>query len=309
MARTDSAYASAHSDAGPLTWSSGTCPLTSSRGERITARRGRIARIGAFVLAAGLVTALAGCSSTADDTAPTAADTASELSGELTVYAAASLQPAFEELGDAFAEQHPDVSFNFSFDGSSVLATQILSGAPVDVFASADEPNMEKVTDEDMTDGEPLTFATSELAIAVAPSNPFGVETLADLAEPGPDGDAPVTVICAEEVPCGNASRALLERDGVDLAPASEEQNVTAVLTKVSEGEADAGLVYYSDILRAEGDVEGIAIENAEEAAGAYMIAPIDGAASPETAAAFVEFMGSDEAQALFEELGFGPAR
>ena len=275
-------------------------------------RLSRGSRIGLAALALGIAAALVGCAPGANTDEPTE-DTletqASELSGELTVFAAASLEPAFIQLSESFTELHPDVTFAFTFDGSSGLATQILGGAPVDVFASADEPNMLKVTDEGLNEGEPIAFATSELAIAVAPGNPFGIESLADLVEPGPDGTVPVTVICAPEVPCGNASHTLLDRDGVELTPASEEQNVSAVLTKVREGEADAGLVYLSDVLRADGEVEGVSIENASEAAGDYLIVPLAGAASPEAARAFAEFLLTDEAQALFAELGFGPAR
>ena len=262
----------------------------------------------ASALAVGALV-LAGCSGGSTDTEAETETPASDVSGDLTVYAAASLQGAFEQLGDSFMEEHPDTNLTFSFDGSSVLATQILSGAPVDVFASADEPNMAKITDGDLALGEPDAFATSELVIAVQPGNPFGIESLADLAEPGPDGEDPVVVVCAAEVPCGNASQQLLERDGVEISPASEEQNVTAVLTKVREGEADAGLVYRSDVLSTDGEVEGIDIADAEEAAGAYMIAPIEGTASPEAAEAWIAYLNSDEAQELFAELGFGPAR
>lgn len=266
-------------------------------------------RIAGAVIALGAAIALLGCAGGgASDTGNEPSEEGSSLSGNLTVFAAASLEPAFEKLSARFTEQNPDVSFDLTFDGSSVLATQILSGAPTDVYASADEPNMLKITDEGLNVGEPMSFATSELAIAVTPGNPFGIDTLADLTETGPDGRLPVTVVCTAEVPCGNASHALLDRDGVDLEPASEEQNVTGVLTKVREGEADAGLVYLSDILRAEGEVEGIPIENASEAAGDYLIVPIQGSALPEAALAFSEFLTSHEAKAVFTELGFGPA-
>lgn len=270
----------------------------------------KTAKIGAAAAAVALTASLLACSSTASEPAETSEPApASTLSGDVSVFAAASLQPAFEQITELFAEQHPDVTVNLSFDGSSVLATQILSGAPADVFASADENNMAKITDESMNEGEPTAFATSTLAIAVTPGNPFDIASLADLVEPGPDGQPPVTVICAAEVPCGNASRTLLERDGVELTPASEEQNVTAVLTKVREGEVDAGLVYYSDILRAGDEVEGIEIENAGDAAGLYLVVPVKGNANPEVAAAFAEFTASPEAQQLLAELGFGPAR
>ncbi|WP_449282084.1 molybdate ABC transporter substrate-binding protein [Leucobacter sp.] len=270
--------------------------------------RSRRNRAAAVVLGAAALLLL-GCSPQADP-APAEGDSpvGDELQGELSVYAAASLQPAFEQLAAAFTEQHPEVTFSQTFDGSSVLATQIMSGAGADVFASADEANMQKVVDADLIDGEPVVFATSELVIAVAPGNPLGIETLADLAKPSADGTAPVVVVCGAEVPCGTASNTLLDRDGVELTPASEEQNVTAVLTKVRGGEADAGLVYHSDVLRAEGEVEGIPIAGSAEAAGSYMIGTVAGSASPEAAAAFVEFMRSEEAQRLFEELGFRSA-
>lgn len=269
-------------------------------------RRARHRALGILALGACAAFSLAGCGS-GEVAAPLRSEAASEtsgLTGELTVYAAASLEPAFEGLAERFTAEHPDVTVDLSFDGSSVLATQIIGGAPADVFASADEQNMRKLSDEGLLDDEPTGFAMSELAIAVAPGNPLGVEALPDLAR-----DDVVTVVCAAEVPCGNASRTLLERDGVELRPASEEQNVTAVLTKVSEGEADAGLVYASDILRAEGEVDGVEIEGAADAAGDYLIAPLSGSDAPDAAAAFAEFMLSDDAQSLFAELGFGPAR
>lgn len=269
-------------------------------------RRARRRNLGILALGACAAFSLAGCGS-GDVAAPLGSEAASEtsgLTGELMVYAAASLEPAFEGLAERFTAEHPDVTVDLSFDGSSVLATQIIGGAPADVFASADEQNMRKLSDEGLLDDEPTGFATSELAIAVAPGNPLGVEALPDLAR-----DDVVTVVCAAEVPCGNASRTLLERDSVELRPASEEQNVTAVLAKVREGEADAGLVYASDILRAEGEVDGVEIEGAADAAGDYLIAPVSGSDAPDAAAAFAEFMLSDDAQSLFAELGFGPAR
>ena len=259
----------------------------------------------ALTITVGSLTACANNDQATDKPAPEASET---LSGELNVAAAASLQPAFEELSDRFTTEHPDVKITLSFDGSSVLATQILEGAPIDVFASADEANMLKVTDKKLTATDPITFATSSLEIAVAPGNPLGITDLASLAQPTESGETPVVVLCAAEVPCGAASHKLLDRDGVAITPASEEQSVTAVLTKVAAGEADAGLIYRSDVLRSEGGVDGIEIAGSNEAAGSYLIAPLSGSASPEAALAFAELMNSTEAQQLFEKLGFGPA-
>ncbi len=274
--------------------------------------RGIPARTPVRLFAATLLVAAAGtllgCApqSTPEETTPADATADTDtLSGELAVFAAASLEPAFEPLAESFEALHPEIDLTFTYDGSSVLATQILAGAPVDVFASADEANMQKVVDGGLIDGSPTTFATSELVIAVAPGNPLGISDLADLAAPTESGAPPVVVVCAAEVPCGSASQTLLERDGVELAPASEEQNVTAVLTKVAAGEADAGLVYASDVLRSGGDVDGIEITDASDAAGSYVIAPVSDAASPEVARAFIEFLSTDEAQQLLEDLGF----
>ncbi|QIK64691.1 molybdate ABC transporter substrate-binding protein [Leucobacter viscericola] len=249
---------------------------------------------------------LSGCSSAATPDAKHPEPSASsELSGELSVFAAASLQPAFEPLSKEFTKKHPGVTFSFSFDGSSALATQILSGAPADVFASADEANMKKVEEGGLNTGVPTLFATSELVIAVAPGNPLGITSLADLAKPTKDGADPTVVICAAEVPCGAASHTLLDRDKVALSPASEEQNVTAVLTRVREGEADAGLVYASDVQRSNGEVEGIPIKGSEDAAGSYLAVPLQGSKLSEEAAAFVDFLKSEEARSLLLKLGF----
>lgn len=274
-------------------------------------RRSRISRTGIAASALAAVALLAGCAASSS-TAPGASampSASAEVSGTLTVSAAASLQPAFERLTADFAKRYPKVTFEkTTFDGSSVLAAQIIGGAPVDVFASADAANMQKVVDAQLADGDPIAFATSRLEIVVAPGNPLGITALADLAKTTADGAAPVVVTCAPEVPCGHAAQQLLDRDGVSLKPASEEQNVTAVLTKVRAGEADAGLVYRTDVMRAGTEVTGIPIPGSEVAAGTYLIAPITGSRSPEAARAFSDYLRSDAAQSLLERLGFSPA-
>jgi molybdate transport system substrate-binding protein len=181
------------------------------------------------------------------------------------------------------------------YDGSSTLVTQINEGAPADVFASADEKNMDKAGDAAV---DPQLFATNTLVIAVPAGNPGGVETLADL----PDA---TVVLCAPEVPCGAASAALLDNAGVSVTPASQEQNVTAVLTKVAAGEADAGLVYATDVV---GDdaVESIVPEGAAEVVNRYPIAALADAAYPEAAAAFVAFVLSGAGRAILADFGFG---
>lgn len=261
-------------------------------------------RASALLAAAALsLVALAGCApapaAPSVTTSPSAdADT---LSGELTIFAAASLTAAFDELAAEFEAQHPGVDvLPISYDGSSVLATQLIEGAEADVFASADEKNLAKVTDAGLAgSGEP--FATNVLQIAVAPDDPKGIRTLADLAEPGL-----TVVVCAAEVPCGSASRTLLDAAHVALTPASEEQNVTAVLSKVKSGEADAGLVYATDVKAAGDAVTGIEIDGADAATNVYPIAALTASRNPDAAQAFVEFVLSDAGQKVLEDLGFG---
>ncbi|MFC9560760.1 molybdate ABC transporter substrate-binding protein [Agromyces sp. NPDC056965] len=227
------------------------------------------------------------------------------LSGTLTIFAAASLTAAFDELAAEFEARHPDLDVApITYDGSATLATQLIEGAAADVFASADERNMAKLDDAGLLGGEPETFATNVLEIAVESGNPLDIEGLDDL---GDEASAhPLVVVCAPEVPCGTAAAKLLELAGVALTPASEEQNVSAVLTKVRSGEADAGLVYVTDIAAAAGDVDGVPIEGADAATNVYPIAELAGAANPEAARAFVEFVHSPDGAAVLASYGFG---
>ncbi|WP_022890302.1 molybdate ABC transporter substrate-binding protein [Agromyces italicus] len=262
--------------------------------------------------ALALVALLAGCAAPSpgetdarSESTAGAGASAAGLDGTLTVFAAASLGGAFDELATRFEARHPSLDvLPITYDGSSVLATQLIEGARADVFASADEKNLERVADEGLTSGDPEVFATNVLEIAVEPGNPLGIDGLADLADAG--GTAPLVVVCAPEVPCGAAATELLENAGVELAPASEEQNVTAVLTKVRTGEADAGLVYVTDIAAAAGEVEGIAIDGASTAVNRYPIAALAGAPNPEAAAAFTRFVSSPEGAAILASFGFG---
>ncbi|KNY05312.1 molybdate ABC transporter substrate-binding protein [Microbacterium sp. GCS4] len=240
--------------------------------------------------------ALTGCSSpSAEPTPDDTVSSASALAGDLTVYAAASLKGAFDEIGAAFVEEHPDVNFSAVYDGSSTLVTQLQEGAPGDVFASADEKNMDKLADLAV---DPTLFASNTLVIAVPAGNPGGVESLADLADV-------TTVLCAPEVPCGAASATLLSNAGLTVEPASLEQNVTAVLTKVAAGEADAGLVYATDVIGRD-DIEVIVPDGADDVVNRYPIAALDGAPNGEAAEAFVAFVLSDAGQKILADFGFG---
>lgn len=259
--------------------------------------------LAAAAIAIALLAATGCASSTPAEPTPTVSTTAAsdELGGELTIFAAASLTEAFDELAAEFEAKHPDVDVRpITYDGSSVLATQLIEGAQADVFASADEKNLAKVTDAGLA-GAGTPFATNVLQIAVAPGNPEGIHALADLTRPGL-----TVVVCADGVPCGTAAHTLLEAAGVALEPASEEQNVTAVLAKVKSGEADAGLVYATDVQAAGTDVTGIEIDGADAATNVYPIAELTGSKNPDAARAFIAFVLSNAGQKVFQDLGFG---
>ncbi|MBE3000527.1 molybdate ABC transporter substrate-binding protein [Nocardiopsis sp. HNM0947] len=234
---------------------------------------------------------------------------AGELSGELDVFAAASLTDVFEDLAADFEAEHPDVDVVLNFAGSSELAVQINSGAPADVFAAADTATMGQVTDDLGLDpdwagehGEDgALFATNTLQIAVPPDNPAGIETFDDLAEDGTD-----VAFCADEVPCGAATAEAMEAAGTDITPVTYEEDVRAVLTKVELGEVDAGLVYTTDVVSAEDRVEGIDFPEAEEAVNDYPIGLLSGAQNPEAGEAWIEHVLGEDGAAELDAAGFG---
>ncbi|MFN6118361.1 MAG: molybdate ABC transporter substrate-binding protein [Actinomycetes bacterium] len=220
--------------------------------------------------------------------------------GTVNVFAAASLTAAFEELGEAFTDANPEVEVVFNFAASSELVTQIGEGAPADVFASADTSNRTKLTDAGGAASEPVVVATNVLEIIVESGNPRGITGVADLA----DQDL-VVVICAPEVPCGRYAADVLSAAGVAVTPKSLEQNVKGVVSKVTSGEADAGIVYRTDVIAAASDAEGVAIPADVNVLAEYPIAVTEQAANPEAAQAFVDFVLSAEGQAILASFGF----
>ncbi len=261
-------------------------------------RRSRAAAVTALAVAAGL--AFAGCAGS-PAAAPTAAETTAGPTGSITVFAAASLTAAFTEIAADFEAENPGTTVELSFAGSADLVTQIVEGAPADVFASADQKNMTKLTDADLVAGTPVDFATNVLQIAVPPGNPAGIASFADLA-----GDGVRLVICAPEVPCGAATAKIEESTGVTLTPVSEESSVTDVLGKVSSGEADAGLVYVTDVLAAGDAVDGVAFDESADAVNTYPIATTRDAGNAALAEAFVAFVTGDAGRAVLTAAGFG---
>jgi len=242
-------------------------------------------------------TTTAAAMTTAPDSSPPG------VSGPMTVFAAASLTAAFEEIGEEFMAANPDATVNFNFAASSELVTQINEGAPADVYASADQKNMTKLVDAGGNAGEPEVFVTNLLEIVVQPDNPEGITGVDDLAN-----EELIVVMCAEEVPCGTYAAEIFANAGVTVTPKSFEENVKAVLNKVVLGEADAGIVYRTDVQSAGADVEGVEIPDDINVVADYPIVATEEAANPEGAAAFIDFVLDDAGQEILAGYGFsGP--
>jgi molybdate transport system substrate-binding protein len=215
------------------------------------------------------------------------------------VSAAASLTDVFAEVEAAFEDAHPGIDVVLNLGGSASLREQILEGAPVDVFASANESNMEQVVDAGGVDGSPQIFVRNLMQIAVPTGNPAGITGLADFAN-----EELLIGICAAAVPCGDFGRQVLENAGVVAAPDTNEPDVRALLTKIEAGELDAGLVYVTDIASTDG-VDAVTIPEDHNVFAEYPIAVLDGTSSPAGAAAFVDFVLSDAGQAILLQYGF----
>ena len=237
---------------------------------------------------------LGGCGSDSTPAARTSEDV------ELTVFAAASLKESFTTLGEAFEEQHPGTTVTFVFGPSSGLARQINEGAPADVFASASTRNMDEVTTSGKIVGEPRTFARNSMQIAVPAGNPGGIDDLSDLARP----QAKVA-LCQEQVPCGVAAAAVLDKAGVTVNPATREADVKAVTTKVELGEVDAGIVYVTDVRAAGDEVRGVPIPDDLNATTDYPIGVTAGSAHPEQAEAFLALVTGEEGKQVLTGQGF----
>lgn len=262
----------------------------------------RTGRVALGLAAASVV--LAGCAGTAgaSDRSPEGSTGHTETQTEtLTVFAAASLTETFTELADRFEAANPGVTVALSFAGSADLVTQIREGAPADVFAAADLATMAKLSRDRLVDGDPTVFATNTLMIAVPADNPADIASFADLAAPGVD-----VVVCAPAVPCGAARLALEAAAGVRLAPVSEENAVTDVLGKVTSGQADAGLVYVTDVAAAGDAVLGIPVAEAEQAPNEYPIAVVAGSEHARLGASFARFVTGATGQGVLGAAGFG---
>jgi molybdate transport system substrate-binding protein len=259
------------------------------------------------VAALALAIPLAACSDDDDDAAnPAVSSSASSDSGskELIVFAAASLTGSFTELGKTFEAAHPGTKVTFNFGSSGTLATQINEGAPADVFASASPTTMKTVTDAGNGEGTAYTFVRNKLEIAVPSGNPGKVTGLADFSKDDLD-----IVLCATEAPCGAAADKLFTATGITPKPDDRPVDVKSTLAKVEAGEADAALVYHTDVLAATpGKVEGIDFSEADQAINDYLITALKDSDRPPLAADWVTFIQSSDAQSVLTGAGFESA-
>ncbi|WP_306303153.1 molybdate ABC transporter substrate-binding protein [Actinomadura formosensis] len=218
----------------------------------------------------------------------------------VTVFAAASLTETFTTLGRSFEGSHPGVKVRFNFGGSSALAQQITQGAPADVFAAASPATMKTVTDAHLADGQPQIFVRNRLQIATPADNPGKVTALKDLASPKVK-----VVLCAEQVPCGAAANKALAAAGVTVKPVSLEKDVKGALNKVTLGEADAALVYRTDVKAAGAKVHGIDFPEAAKAINDYPIVTLAKAPQPALAKEFLGLVVSAQGRTTLTAAGF----
>jgi len=246
------------------------------------------------LVAVGMAIAISGCSG--DD--ETASDPGSEAT--LTVLAASSLTESFDELAEQFESGHPGITVDISYGSSSTLATQVIDGAPADVLATASPGSIEPVVDEGLTEGEPEVFATNSAAIVAPGDNPAGLATLDDLA----DEDVKVAV-CVDTAPCGSVAADLFAEAKLDITPVTQEVDVKSVLSKVTTGEVDAGVVYKTDLLAAGDEVYEVEIPQGISVTTEYLIATLTEAPELDVAQEFVNLVTSSEGQSLLTEAGF----
>ncbi len=238
-------------------------------------------------MVAGLVAIAVACCACGANASP--GSNSSGLSGTITVFAAASLTAAYTTIGTDFEKSHPGTMVKFTFSGSSTLVSQIQQGAVGDVFASADQPNMQKLINAGLTAESPIVFARNDLEIVVGKGNPKHITSLADLARSGL-----VVVLCAPAVPCGRYAAQALRKAGVTVNPASQEADVKGVLSKVALNEADAGIVYVTDVRAAGAAVEGVAIAPALNVVAEYPIVILKDSQNRAVAKAFVSYVLTD---------------
>lgn len=248
------------------------------------------------VIAAGLAAvAAAGCSSNSS----TPGSSGSPSTGTITVFAAASLTGAFTKLGQQFQAAHEGDTVKFSFGPSSGLATQITSGAPADVFASASPTNMQQVVSAGDA-SNPQSFAKNTGEVAVPPNNPAKVTSVRDLAK-----SSVKVALCQPQVPCGKVTAQVFKNVGITVKPVTLQADVKSVLTQVETGNVDAGMVYVTDVMAAGSKVTGVTIPANDNASTLYPIATVSSSREKSIANAFVSYVLSPAGQSVLTAAGF----
>jgi molybdate transport system substrate-binding protein len=265
--------------------------------------RSNRARMGMAIICLAIVAMLAAACGTSSSSTVRTTSASQKVSGTVVVFAAASLKDAFDQIGKQFEQANPGVSVKFNYAGSSSLATQIKQAAPADVFASADTTNMDTVTNDNLASGDAKIFASNNLEIMVAAGNPKHIKSVADLA----NSDVKVAV-CASDVPCGKYTQEVFKKAGVTVNPVSEETSVSSVVTKVTLGEADAGVVYTTDVKAAGDKAAGVAIPADQNVTAQYPIVTLKDAPNKDGASAFMNYVLSSAGQKVLESFGFLPA-
>jgi molybdate transport system substrate-binding protein len=252
------------------------------------------------LLSAAVGLLLVACGGTASSQA--SPSPSAKASGTLNVLAAASLTEAFTKIGDHLHAKYSGLSVKSSFAGSPTLVTQIQQGAPGDVFASADQANMQKIVTGDLNQGQPQVFAHNKLEIAVQAGNPKHITRVSDLSNP-----AIKVVVCAPGVPCGTYSTTVFGKAGIKVTPVSQETDVKSVLSKVSLGEADAGIVYVTDVKAAGSSVEGVQIPDDLNVTADYPIVQLKAEQNATAAKTFVDYVLGPQGQRVLKSYGFIP--
>ena len=275
---------------------------TNGRGRRTAA----LARAAVVVLGVAVLSASCGGDDGQDaaggDESPS--PTAADVTGTVTVLAAASLTESFDELGDQLAEEHPDLDVVFSFGPSSGLVEQVLAGAPADVLATADTRTMDNAVTGGAVQGDPVIFARNTLALVVPAGNPGGVTGLDDLAR-----EELRIAICESEVPCGSASQRLLDAAGVTASPDTLATDVKEAASLVVLNEADAALVYLTDAAAGGSSVETIGVPEAADVVNDYAVAVLTEAQNPAGAQVVLTAITGEPGQQILGEAGFLPPR
>jgi molybdate transport system substrate-binding protein len=264
-------------------------------------RRFAVTLLTASVIAVGL----AGCGSnqssgTSSTSSPAAGEGSSaSLSGNITVFAAASLTESFTEIGKQFEAANPGTKVTFSFGASSALAEQINAGAPADAFASASPKNMDQVVSAGGASGSKV-FATNKMEIATPPNNPAHVASVDDLAK-----SSVKTALCQPQVPCGSVAQQVFTNAKITVKPVTLEPDVKSVLSKVQLGEVDAGMVYVTDVKAAGDKVKGVEIADDVNASTDYPIAALTKSGNAAVASAFVDMVLSPAGESVLTAAGF----